>query len=248
MSTSRFNWMNFALGGFFCVCLLLAVLYGGYQRDKALLASEAAAETNKKVATAFDDLRHIKSIYQPLVTRLGAEDDGREDSDFYAVLTSMMRATNVHQVSAQRVALDVLPTIGTGAKSTATDASTTTTDADKNKVVLPSLDNLPLGARAVTTRIEVQGNYSNIRNFIGQIHNFRYKKRAINLNSVKIAFADDKGNLQATMNLTRFIYPKQANEPTISTDPMTEAIRNRPNSDALKMARPDKPTATVPTN
>jgi hypothetical protein len=246
---SRFNWMNIALGGFFCVCLLLAILYGGYQRDKAVRASLAAEQTTQQVAVEVENLRRIRAEYKPLVTLLGAEDNGREDSDFFALLQSIMRAANVRQVSAQRVALETLPTIG-GATTpnTAAASSTTTDEAEKAKLNLPSLTNLPLQARAVTTRIEVQGQYANLRNFIGQVHNFRYKKRAINVNSVKIAFADEKGTLQATLNLTRFIYPKQTTQPTLSTDPLSEAIRNRATSGALEMGRPDKPAPARPVN
>ena len=248
MSTSRFNWMNIALGGFFTVCLLLAVLYGVYQRGKALTANDAAEATTKQVAIEEENLRRIKVKYVPLVEKLGAEDNGREDHDFYAILTSMMLASNVKQVSAQRVALETLPTIGTGAASVKpTDVSSSQSEEEKAKALLPSLENLPLGTRAVTTRVEVQGTYLNLRNFIGQIHNYRFQKRALNLNSLKILFADDKGTLQATMNVTRFIYPKQAIEPVVSTDAATEAIR-RPTSEALEMARPDKPAVKRPTN
>ncbi|GEM_PF-5973243 len=247
---TRFNWMNIALGGFFCVCLLLAVLYGGYQRDKAVRAGQAAEQTKKQVAFEEETLKRILGDYKPLISFLGAEDNGREDSDFFALLQSIMRAADVRQVSAQRVALDALPTIGAGDTplNSAETSSTTTTEAEKAKLNLPSIANLPLGTRAVTTRIEVQGKYANLRNFIGQVHNFRYKKRAINVNSVKIAFADEKGTLQATLNLTRFIYPRQATQPTLSTDPLSEAIRTRATSGALEMGRPDKPAPARPAN
>ena len=245
---SRFNWMNIALGGFFSVCLLLAVLYGGYQRDKAIRAGMTAEVTKKQVAAEEENLRRIQEEYKPLITLLGAEDNGREDSDFFALLQSIMRAANVRQVSAQRVALDVLPTIGGGnnPSDSASTSSTTTSESEKAKINLPSITNLPLGTRAVTTRIEVQGQYANLRNFIGQVHNFRYKKRAINVNNVKITFADDKGTLQATLNLTRFIYPRQTIQPTLSTDPLSEAIRTRETSGALEMSRPDKPAPARP--
>jgi hypothetical protein len=239
----RFNWMNFALGGFFLVCLLLAVLYGSYQRDKALDAQKITGETTQKVALANEVLKEKQGSYQNAVTSLGAPDDGREDSDFFALLQSLMRAAGVVPVQQQRVALEVLPTIGTGDTPVAAGSSATAaTEEEKAKLNQPSLTNLPLGARAVTTRVEVQGNYRSIRNFLGQIYNFRFKKRAVNINSVQIAFADDKGALKATVNLTRFIYPKEDAQPTLSTDPLSEASRNRETSSAIEAARPDQRT------
>lgn len=241
--SARFNWMNFALGVLFVACLLIAVLYGGYQRDKAVQADNQAKDTTKQVAFEVENLKQLESSYVPLITKLGAADDGREDADFFALLQSLMRAANVIPVQQQRVALELLPTIGTGTEPVRATASSSTasSEAEKAKLNEPSLTNLPLQARAVTTRVEVQGNYTNLRNFIGQVHNFRYKKRAININSMQIGFADDKGNLRAVLNLTRFIYPKGEAEPIRTDSPLSEEIRKRESSSALMMSRPDQP-------
>jgi hypothetical protein len=72
------------------------------------------------------------------------------------------------------------------------------------------INNLPLGAKALSTEILVRGPYINVHNFIWRLNNFRYSQRAININSITINdWNEQKKTVSAQMKITRFVRPEK---------------------------------------
>jgi hypothetical protein len=168
--------------------------------------------------------RNLERGHRPLADTLAYPDNGREEYEFLSQLQLLMAMAGVRQVQLERTSVSPLPSIAKVAEETqqkeprASHKPENRADASLE----PSLTNLPLGVRARSTNLAVQGAFASVRQFTYLIQNYRYRKRAINLNSLQIVPVDEKGTVRATLTLTRFVRNASDRNPTPAFGPVTE--------------------------
>jgi hypothetical protein len=246
---SRINWMSIATGAVLVVSLLFAFLYGWYQWGNRSRANQNQDAVRRQIGMVEQELRIKQGVYKPIVGALAAPDEQDEDAAFVRNLLVLINASGVKQVQIDRARIEPLPTIGRTTASGTPGAPANNANTAPNDPNAPpelSITNLPLGVRAISTNLAVQGTFSSIRLFLYQIQSLRYRARAVNINSMQISMADDKGNLRAAMVLTRFVRPdKDEPRPIGAADP-NNPLSNRQTSPATQMARPDAQSSTNP--
>lgn len=247
VTMSRINWMNIAIGAVLVVSILFAFLYGWYQWGNKTRANQNQSEVRRQIAMVEQELREKQADYKPLIGTLTAPDEMQEDAAFLRNLQVLMNASGVKQVQIDRARIEALPTIGKPAAGTpgASGAAANNANQDPNAPPEPSITNLPLGVRALSNNLVVQGTFSSVRLFLYQIQSLRFRSRAININSMQISMADDKGTLRAALVVTRFLRPDKGEPQQVGADP-NDPFRNRQPSDALRMSRPDASTPATP--
>lgn len=239
---SRINWMNIATGAVLVISLLFAFLYGWYQWGNAVRANQSQEEVRKQVAMVDQELRDRTEGFKSSLGKVTYPDDPDEDAAFLRNLQVLMIASNVKQVQVDRARVEPLPSIGTASK---TDPANATAN-DPNAVAEASISNLPLGVRAIATTVVVQGQFSSVRLFLYQLQSFRYRSRAININSMQVSMADDKGMLRASLVLTRFVRPGRDTLIPIGAQDSNDPLSGRQSSPAVRMSNPDAPPAATP--
>lgn len=240
---SRINWMNIATGAVLVISLLFAFLYGWYQWGNAVRANQSEEEVRRQISLAEQELRQRSEGYKSTLGTITAPDEPDEDADFLRNLQVLMNASGVKQVQVDRARLEPLPSIGRAAADT---GGATAPPNDPNATPEPSIINLPIGVRALPTSLVVQGPFSSIRLFLYQLQSFRYRSRAININSMQISMADDKGSLRASLMLTRFVRPERDTLQPIGAANSSDPLRGRQSSPAVQMSRPDASTPVSP--
>ena len=203
------------------VALIIAFVFGWYQWGRYVTARREQELTSRNIAIQERNTLELRPQFKDVTKRLAATDTMREDPEFYSQLKRLMDSSGVRPTSIVPAKPSALPTIGsqqTAAKSTLGSASAASKKEDEKKAE-PSLTNLPLNVRPLSTTLTVVGSFPNINTFLRNLYNYRYSgsgvryatPRAININSLQINGADaTNGELHATMLLTRFVYKPDA--------------------------------------
>lgn len=240
---NRINWMSIATGAVLVISLLFAFLYGWYQWGNAARASQNQDEVRRQIGVVSEELRQRREGYSSTIGTMTAPAKSDEEVTFLRNLQVLMNASGVKQVQLDRARLEILPSItsATGAASGTGNANSgNTASSDPNAPQEPSISNLPLNVRANSINLVVQGSFSSIRLFLYQIQSFRYRSRAININSMQISSNDDKGSLRAALVLTRFIRPEGDDLTPIGANAPADprGVRSSP---AVRLSQPDAP-------
>lgn len=241
---SRINWMNIAIWTGLLVSILLSsgISYAQWNRLDAVRVDRARVD--QQIALQEKAREALEKGPRAPTGILTAPDNGREEVEFLSQLQRLMSLSGVKQIQLDRVALSPLPSINNAKPATGTTSTNASPRATGNKPAgppQPSLLDLPLGVRAISSNLIVQGGFANIHYFIHTVQNYRYQVRAINMNSLRVEPTDDKGNLRATMRLTRFIRPPETTLSPILSDSSPGNAAPAPAGSVGSMGRPTVP-------
>jgi hypothetical protein len=221
---SRVNWMNIATWLVLAVCVLLAFFIGYYGLNNLNNALTDRDAVQNQIAIQDTAARNLERSHRPLADTLAYPDNGKEEYDFLSQLQLLMTMAGVRQVQLERTSVTSLPSIAKVTEDPQKKEPRTSQRSENRAGVSlePSLTNLPLGARARSTNLAVQGPFASVRQFTYLVQNYRYRKRAINLNSIQIVPVDEKGTVRATLTLTRFVRPADDQNPAPASGPATD--------------------------
>jgi hypothetical protein len=221
---SRVNWMNIATWLVLAVCVLLAFFIGYYGLNNYSNAVTDRDAVKNQIAIQDAAARNLERSHRPLAETLAYPDNGKEEYDFLSQLQLLMAMAGVRQVQLERTGVTPLPSI-TKVTEDARTKEPRASQKPENRAGArqePSLTNLPLGVRARSTNLAVQGSFASVRQFTYLVQNYRYRKRAINLNSLQVVPVDEKGTVRATLTLTRFVRPADDQDQPPASGPVTE--------------------------
>jgi hypothetical protein len=199
---SRVSWMNIASLATVGVCLLLAYLVTFAQWTRLQEARRENDQVNQQVGLMTAERDRVRQSYKPISGILTRPESKIEEYQFLTEIQQLMRTAGVRQEKIDQARPTPLPTLDTQGAARTDRPPTSKPDEKKAE---PSLLNLPMGVRAASTNLVVQGRFPDIHRFLYQIQNYRYAVRTINVNSLVMDAADERGTVRATMTLTRFI-------------------------------------------
>ena len=204
---ARINWLTIGAWAFLVASLFVAFFLGWYQWGRWTLAQQNRASVKNSIALQEQMTLERKKEFKNVAQQYAAANTPREEPDFIAQLKALMSSSGVRDLSINRASPNALPTIGATKKETKDD---TTKDEKDKKPAGYSLQNMPMGVLPVATNLTVMGPYSGIDLFTRRLYNYRFTTRAININSIQIGSADEKGLVHATLVITRFVRPPDA--------------------------------------